>query len=78
MRCHKKTNVNSTTLCALLSRLADYEARIEELESMVGETGPAHAQVRDRVMTDVVLLIDGIAVKPTESHEKAVLSFLNA
>ena len=73
----QKINVNSSTLCALLSRLADYEARIEELESKVGETGLTRAQIRDHVMRDVVLLIDGITVKPTESHEKAVLTFLN-
>ena len=71
-----KMNACGSTLVMILERLAEYEQRIQELEKEVG-TQDTPAQRRERMLRDVVLLVDGLSLADKETHEHRVITFLN-
>ncbi len=71
-----KINACAATLIAILERLSEYDARICDVEAEVG-SHDTPAQRRERMLRDVVLLVDGLKLGDKETHEHRVVAFLN-
>ncbi len=71
-----KLNAMSQLLFELVTKLAEYEHRFEELENAYG-TYDSRSQRRERMLRDVVLLVDGLTLEKDQTHEARIVLFLN-
>ena len=71
-----KLNSYASVMYAVLQKLSDYEERIQCLEYAL-EQKETKSQLRDKMLRDVVLLVQGLDLAENQTHENRVLAFLN-